>query len=65
MNLQTLGKVGEVIKIDADGDVVVQFEGRKWCYNPACLKPAPGLPVDSLSETEAGGDRDDSDEEGE
>lgn len=43
-----LGKVGEVIKLDSDGDAVVQFGRQKWVYNPACLTPAPGQPVDEV-----------------
>ncbi|KAK7471425.1 hypothetical protein BaRGS_00035913 [Batillaria attramentaria] len=52
-----LGKVGEVIKIDEDGDVVVQFGGRHWVYNPACVVPAPGAEIDHISKE--AGDSDD------
>ncbi|KAK7485776.1 hypothetical protein BaRGS_00022957 [Batillaria attramentaria] len=44
-----LGKVGEVIKIDSDGDAVVQFGRQKWVYNPACLTPAPNADVDEAA----------------
>lgn len=43
-----LGKVGEVVKVDSDGDVVVQFGEQKWLFNPACLSPAPGQEVDTV-----------------
>ncbi|XP_076451704.1 E3 ubiquitin-protein ligase MIB1-like [Babylonia areolata] len=45
----SLGKVGEVAMIDSDGDVVVQFQDHKWCYNPVCLTLAPGRSLDSVS----------------
>ncbi|XP_070206565.1 E3 ubiquitin-protein ligase MIB2-like [Littorina saxatilis] len=44
----SLGKVGEVIKMDSDGDVVVQFGQQKWLFNPACLTPAPGAKLDTI-----------------
>ena len=47
--MQTLGKVGEVVKVDSDGDVVVQFGQQKWLYNPACVNPAPGEAVDTVT----------------
>lgn len=47
-----LGKVGEVIKIDEDGDVVVKFGQRHWVYNPACLTPAPSADIDHISKEE-------------
>ncbi|KAL8624340.1 hypothetical protein ACOMHN_044771 [Nucella lapillus] len=43
-----LGKVGEVVKVDSDGDVVVQFGQQKWLFNPASLTPAPGQKVDTV-----------------
>lgn len=48
-HVQCLGKVGEVIKIDEDGDVVVKFGGRFWVFAPACCVPAPGAEVDHIS----------------
>lgn len=49
-SFQVLGKVGEVIKIDSDGDVLVQFNAnQKWLFNPACLTSASGQPVDDIS----------------
>ncbi|XP_025083296.1 E3 ubiquitin-protein ligase MIB2-like isoform X2 [Pomacea canaliculata] len=35
-----LGKVGEVIKVDEDGDLVVKINERQWMFNPQCCKPA-------------------------
>ena len=46
---QALGKVGEVVKVDSDGDVVVQFGQQKWLFNPACLTPAPGEELDTVT----------------
>lgn len=49
-HLQSLGRVGEVLKVDSEGDIVVQFAGcQKWLYNPACLSLAPNTPVDDLT----------------
>ncbi|XP_076451914.1 E3 ubiquitin-protein ligase MIB2-like isoform X2 [Babylonia areolata] len=45
----SLGKVGEVVKVDSDGDVVVQFGQQKWLFNPVCLSLAPGEPVDNVT----------------
>ncbi|KAK6176679.1 hypothetical protein SNE40_014932 [Patella caerulea] len=45
-----LGKVGQVSKIDSDGDVVVKFGRRVWVYNPACCTPAPGELIDEVDE---------------
>ncbi|KAK7485777.1 hypothetical protein BaRGS_00022958, partial [Batillaria attramentaria] len=59
---KALGKVGEAVKVDSDGDVVVDFQGQKWLFNPACLTPAPGQSVDDISGQVAGGDDDDSDD---
>lgn len=54
----SLGKVGDVVKVDSDGDVVVQFDGgQKWCYNPACLLPAAGKPLDTVPAAGGGASR--------
>jgi hypothetical protein len=51
--------------VDSDGDVVVQFEGgQKWCYNPACLVPAAGKPLDTVTTGGGGGGADDDDDDG-
>ncbi|XP_055958124.1 E3 ubiquitin-protein ligase MIB2 isoform X2 [Patella vulgata] len=47
---QYLGKVGQVTKIDSDGDAVVKFGRRVWVYNPACCIPAPGEMIDEEEE---------------
>ncbi|XP_070207420.1 E3 ubiquitin-protein ligase MIB2-like isoform X2 [Littorina saxatilis] len=44
-----VGKVGEVIKVDQDGDVVVKFGQRHWVFAPACCIAAPGAQVDLIS----------------
>lgn len=49
--LQCLGKVGEVIKVDDDGDLVVKFNGCQWAFNPMCCTPAPNEDVDTISLT--------------
>ena len=38
---QALGKVGQVTKIDSDGDVVVTFGPRTHMFSPACCVPVP------------------------
>ncbi|XP_067659038.1 E3 ubiquitin-protein ligase MIB2-like [Haliotis asinina] len=49
---QVLGKVGRVVRVDSDGDIVVSFGSTKWIFNPVCCIPAPGERVDDV---EAGG----------
>ncbi|XP_070208056.1 uncharacterized protein [Littorina saxatilis] len=50
----TLGKVGRVLKIDSDGDVLVSFGRHHFLFAPACCVPAPRTKPDSLS-IESGG----------
>lgn len=40
--LQSLGQVGRVLKVKANGDVRVAVNGERWIYNPQCLVSAPG-----------------------
>lgn len=41
--LQTLGQVGKVLKVYADGDLRVGVGGQTWTFNPACVTAAqPG-----------------------
>ncbi|KAK6175250.1 hypothetical protein SNE40_013753 [Patella caerulea] len=47
---QYLGKVGQITKIDSDGDAVVKFGRKVWVYNPACCIPAPGEVIDEQEE---------------
>lgn len=61
---KALGKVGEVIKIDDDGDVVVKFKDRHWVYNPACVVAAPGEEIDLVSKDDGDDDDDDDDSGG-
>lgn len=49
-----LGKVGKVIKIDSDGDVVVKFGDRHWVFAPACCNAAPGTDLDFVSSADDG-----------
>ena len=52
---QTPGKVGEVTKVDEDGDVMVSFGQRGYLFSPPCCLPAPpGSSVDGLGERGAG-----------
>ncbi|PVD37114.1 hypothetical protein C0Q70_04109 [Pomacea canaliculata] len=53
-----LGKVGEVIKVDDDGDLVVKFNGCQWAFNPMCCTPAPNEDVDTISLTHEDDDSD-------
>ena len=47
---QALGKVGQVTKIDSDGDVVVTFGRQTHMFSPACCVPVPNnTSPDSLS----------------
>ena len=44
--------MGQVVKIDKDGDVLVSFGRRIFLFAPACCIPAPGEKLDMLSETD-------------
>ena len=37
LSSQTLGKVGQVLKIYSDGDIRVAIAGQHWTFNPAVL----------------------------
>ena len=41
-----LGKVGIVNLIRPSGDVMMSVCGHIWSFNPVCLVPAPGKPID-------------------
>ncbi|KAM9430890.1 E3 ubiquitin-protein ligase MIB2-like isoform 2-T2 [Salvelinus alpinus] len=41
-----LGQVGKVLKVYADGDLRVAFNGQTWTFNPACLS-AQSVEVDA------------------
>lgn len=43
---QALGQVGKVLKVYADGDLRVAFNGQTWTFNPACLS-AQSVEVDA------------------
>lgn len=49
---QTLGRMGKVLKVYADGDLRVQIEEQVWTFNPACCQPistsAPHNPDNTL-----------------
>ncbi|KAK7471427.1 hypothetical protein BaRGS_00035915 [Batillaria attramentaria] len=56
---QALGKVGQITKIDSDGDVVVAFGNNAYMFSPACCEVvSAGATVDSFSSTTSstGGD---------
>ena len=57
-SFQCLGKVGEVIKVDMDGDMVVKFGNRMWVFAPACCVAVPGAPLDHISTHEDSSDGD-------
>ena len=42
--MQSLGQLGRVVRVvsNAAQDVQVSVAGRRWTFNSACLKPAPG-----------------------
>lgn len=75
---QGCGKVGRLITINKDGDLVVLHKGKKkYTYNPVCCNPvdnpelakqAPSLPTsdseDEEEETDEEEDEDDSEDEG-
>lgn len=37
----TLGKVGQIIKVYADGDLRVTVDGKTWTFNPQCVYQVP------------------------
>ena len=41
MHTQSLGQVGRVVKVQANSDVRVAVNGRRWIMNPRCMVPAP------------------------
>uniref|UniRef100_A0A8C8H424 E3 ubiquitin-protein ligase MIB2 n=1 Tax=Oncorhynchus tshawytscha TaxID=74940 RepID=A0A8C8H424_ONCTS len=43
---KALGQVGKVLKVYADGDLRVAFNGQTWTFNPACLS-AQSVEVDA------------------
>lgn len=47
-SLQALGQVGLVLNTVGNGDLRVLVNGRRWVFNPLCLKSAPdeSLPQD-------------------
>eukprot|EP00794_Sanderia_malayensis_P016587 gene16587-18275_t len=44
----SLGKVGDVLSVDDDGDVKVNVNGHQWTFSPAALKKLPSSTADSL-----------------
>ncbi|KAK9759062.1 Mind bomb SH3 repeat domain [Popillia japonica] len=38
----SLGKLGKIVKVYADGDLRVQLDGHAWTLNPQCVKVVPG-----------------------
>ncbi|KAI4465183.1 zinc finger c3hc4 type (ring finger) [Holotrichia oblita] len=38
----SLGKLGKIVKVYADGDLRVQLDGHAWTLNPQCVKIVPG-----------------------
>ncbi|KAL8587340.1 hypothetical protein ACOMHN_045587 [Nucella lapillus] len=53
---QYLGKVGKVMKIDSDGDVIVKFGKRIWVFAPACCTTVEDKDVDFVSSEDDDGD---------
>lgn len=45
--------MGEVVKIDEVGDLVVAFGKVMYMYAPACCIPSPGSKMDVLAEDKA------------
>ena len=43
--MQSLGQLARVVKVLPSGDVRISVSGRRWIFNPACLKRAPGEKV--------------------
>ena len=48
-----MNKVGRVVKVEGDGDLRVDFNGRQYLYAPACCLPATGRDVDSIGGDDA------------
>eukprot|EP00794_Sanderia_malayensis_P016594 gene16594-18283_t len=44
----SLGKVGDVLSVDDDGDVKVNVNGHQWTFSPAALKKLPSSTAGSL-----------------
>lgn len=42
MTLQCIGKAGNIIRIDGDGDMRVKVDNKTWIFNPTCLQPTTG-----------------------
>ncbi|XP_041377618.1 E3 ubiquitin-protein ligase MIB2-like isoform X2 [Gigantopelta aegis] len=61
---QLLGKCGKVVRLDKDGDVVVEFGNRNWLFNPACCVPAPGRVPDVVEYAVSSSHDDDDDDDG-
>lgn len=45
--LQTLGRVGRVLKVYADGDLRVAVANQTWTFNPACCSIVPSIEPDN------------------
>ena len=45
--MQTLGKVGRVLKVYPDGDIKVDVRGSTWTYNPRVVSKvdSDGVPL--------------------
>ncbi|VDI82587.1 Hypothetical predicted protein, partial [Mytilus galloprovincialis] len=37
-----LGKNGHIVRLDNEGDMMVQIENKKWIFNPTCITPIEG-----------------------
>eukprot|EP00794_Sanderia_malayensis_P016588 gene16588-18276_t len=46
----SLGKVGDVLSVDDDGDVKVNVNGHQWTFSPAALKKLPSPTAGSLQD---------------
>lgn len=40
-----LGKNGHIVRLDSEGDMMVQTENKKWIFNPTCITPTEGDPL--------------------
>lgn len=49
--VQTLGKVGQVRKVDHEGNLVVEVEGQVFRYSPACCLHEPESVTSHREET--------------
>ncbi|CAI8033696.1 E3 ubiquitin-protein ligase mib1 [Geodia barretti] len=55
----SLGQLGRVKRVTADGAALVYVNGRRWLYHPLCLTSAPGeQPEDEGTEADRPGDID-------